>query len=509
MRHISMTLVWFGLLTGGLAAAADWAVPDNRAASSSAETVPAGPARPADGHTSVGRYGDVSDDTVVGATEEPAQGLFGEASPPACEFCGGGNCLPPAWSVDASIQIIGTARSNNRTLGILSLPAGPIQVTSGTIGGQPLQYGFYNNAVNTVVIDEHAAGLSDSPAMDITISHYLGRDGEKRDYFIQAEFSGLERFYGYHDIDGTMVPVYSTTSTNINQTVLPPVLFNTGSLISTFPFPLPNLATSLFQATFPQNFDPTNPYAFNGATHMSVNTWSTFNNFEMNFVIAGNNQPDQMVLNPNGHFYRQCKTGYFFSYLFGLRTMVIDEMYEFAASGVTTYGSGNPLVIANPALNGTVALLSHGRYVVRTQNAILGLQTGGSLEYRFCRWAIDAHGKAGMFVNFANQDSLIQTALVGPQPDYLTPGQAGTLGETSTPYGAGVTQAAFAGGFGVGGSYKITPDLVFHASYDMLWVGDIARAADQFQFSPTIISTINARGSQFYDGFTFGLEYDW
>ena len=69
--------------------------------------------------------------------------------------------------------------------------------------------------------------------------------------------------------------------------------------------------------------------------------------------------------------------------------MVIDEMYDFASSGRTFYGSGNPLVTANPALNNTLALLTHGRYVARTENAMLGLQTGGALEYRFCRWAIE------------------------------------------------------------------------------------------------------------------------
>ena len=53
-------------------------------------------------------------------------------------------------------------------------------------------------------------------------------------------------------------------------------------------------------------------------TYMSANTWSTFNSFEVNLVVAGNNTQDQMVLNPNGHWYRQCKTGYFFTYLFGL-----------------------------------------------------------------------------------------------------------------------------------------------------------------------------------------------
>ena len=228
---------------------------------------------------------------------------------------------------------------------------------------------------------------------------------------------------------------------------------------------------------------------------MEVSTWSTFSNFEVNLKIAGNNQPDQMVLNPNGHWYRQCKTGYFYSYLFGLRAMVIDEKYEFNSSGATFDPNMNPL------------LTSQGRYVARTTNAMLGLQTGGTLEYRFCRWELEAHSKVGMFMNVANQNSLIQTSLHGTE--YFTPGQPAVDADTSTAYNAGSTGVAFAGGFGVGGSYKLRPDLVAHVSYDMLWVGDLARASDQFDFVPVISPLINTHGNQFYDGVSFGLECDW
>ncbi len=514
MRRFLMTFVFAGLLGGGWAVAADYGSSD--LPSPGAETIAPGAPRPTKDYGPMPDYrsGPDDGDSVIGQ-EEPSDGLFGDSASPACEFCGGVNGMPPQWSVDAAPQVIASSRPANKTLGINSLPGGPFQVTSGTIAGQPLQYGFFNNIFNTPLLQTHTPSVSVSPGMDLVISHFLGRDGEKRDYFIQAEYTGLERFYGYSQVSGTLVPIYSTTSTNIDQTVPGSTLYYTGSLISPFAFPVPNLASSPFNPTTQSTFNPTNAYAFNGSTYMSANTWSTFNNWELNFLVAGNNQPDQMVLNPNGHWYRQCKTGFFYNYLIGFRAMVIDEMFEYISSGQTVYGPQNPLVIANPALNNTTALLTQGRYVARTQNFLMGLQTGGSLEYRFCRWSIDAHSKVGMFVNFANQDSLVQTSLSGPQPDYLTPATAsspdnpGTLGNLSTAYNAGLTQAAFAGGFGVGGSYKFLPNLVGHASYDMFWVGDIARAGEQFQFVPNITPLITAKGSQFYDGVTFGVEYDW
>jgi hypothetical protein len=492
-----MTLLGAGLLQSGFAWAADWARPD-RLADSSAEAVPTPTGRAANAMSSGRptavdyRSGDDSDE-VVGQNEEP-QGMFGDGEPPACEFCGGGNCVPAPWSLDAAVSVIGTSKANSRTLGINSLPGGPFQVTSGSIATQPLQFAFFNNVSNTLALNTHTPNLSDSAGLDTTISRYLGRDGEKRDYFLQFEFSGLERFYGESSVEGTIVPVFSTTATTGVQTSSGTIDFFTGSLISPFQFPN-SPALTPFQPNLTQNYDPRNAYAFNGATHMEVSTWSTFNNWEVNLKVAGNNQPDQMVLNPNGHWYRQCKTGYFYSYLFGLRAMVIDEKYEFNASGMTFDPNMNPI------------LTSSGRYVARTTNALLGLQTGGTLEYRFCRWELEAHSKVGMYVNVANQNSLIQTSLHGIE--YFTPGQPAVDADTSTAFNAGQTGIAFAGGFGVGGSYKLRPNLVAHVSYDMFWVGDLARASDQFDFVPVISPVINMHGNQFYDGVKFGLECDW
>jgi hypothetical protein len=63
--------------------------------------------------------------------------------------------------------------------------------------------------------------------------------------------------------------------------------------------------------------------------------------------------------------------------------------------------------------------------------------------------------------------------------------------------------------FGGGGSYKFQPSLVGHVSYDMLLIGDLARASDQFDFVPVITPLINTHRNQFYYGVKFQLEYDW
>ena len=62
------------------------------------------------------------------------------------------------------------------------------------------------------------------------------------------------------------------------------------------------------------------------------------------------------------------------------------------------------------------------------------------------------------------------------------------------------------------GSYKFRPNLVGRVSYDLTWVGDIARAPEQMVFSSvpeTAQDYINTKGSVFYNGVSFGLELDW
>jgi hypothetical protein len=120
-----------------------------------------------------------------------------------------------------------------------------------------------------------------------------------------------------------------------------------------------------------------------------------------------------------------------------------------------------------------------------------------------------------MYLDFARQDSLIQTSFTGAPDPSSAYAMAGfpTPTATNNAFSASSNVVAFAGGFGVAGSYKFLPNLVGHVGYDMQWIGEIARAPEQMQFSsvPTTqaTATINTKGNVFYDGVSFGLEWDW
>ena len=156
-----------------------------------------------------------------------------------------------------------------------------------------------------------------------------------------------------------------------------------------------------------------------------------------------------------------------------------------------------------------------GSYRVHTYNTLLGFQTGGKLEYRFCRWT----------PGYARQCRHVPELRPPGQrhPDRLRRahsadvgrrhGRRSGAGDANNSFSSSSNVVAFAGGFGVAGSYKFLPNLVGHVSYDMTWVGDIARAPEQMDFAsvPETASTatINTKGSVFYNGVSFGLEWDW
>jgi hypothetical protein len=529
-----MTLAWVGLLAGQRVFAADWA-PNAQPAGQPYEVILPG----ATGVSTSGATGNTdsttrggtsggpaaeSDLPVVGEHQPPAGGLFGDTPPPACEFCGSQNGLPPTWSVDNSISAIAMSRPNNLRLGTTSLPAGPLPAGSTSFTNSSngvitsnVYTQYLNDAVQSTAMEVHAPALTVSPAWGFTLSRFLGRDGESRDHFLDFSFNGLESFTSLTaTASGSIIPFYNTTPVIQAIPAQPPkVLYFQGSLNSPFPVYLPinGNQQELISPSFSQlglNYDQ----AFNRSELMSEGYHTSYNEFEINYRFAGHNQPDQLVMNPNGRWYRECQNGYYYSYFFGMKGMFINEDFGFLSSG-------SQYMAAGPDANGnyspvTPAEFTHqGTYNVHTDNTLLGFQSGGKLEYRFCRWTLDTHGNAGMFLNFAHQQSVIQTSFTGAPDQASAYAVAGfpALTATNNEYSASSTAVAFAGGFGVGGSYKFLPNLVGHVAYDMLWIGDIARAPEQMQFSSTpttqATATIDTKGNVFYDGFSFGLEWDW
>ena len=137
---------------------------------------------------------------------------------------------------------------------------------------------------------------------------------------------------------------------------------------------------------------------------------------------------------------------------------------------------------------------------MHTYNTLVGLQSGGKLEYRFCRWCLDTHGNAGMFLNFARQESRIQTSFGGPTLPTLSDGS--TPVDTDNSFRAS-RKVAFAGGFGMAGSYKFLPNLVGRVILRHAICGRRRPSPGTVIFSAvpeTARNLINTQGAVFYNG---------
>jgi hypothetical protein len=143
-------------------------------------------------------------------------------------------------------------------------------------------------------------------------------------------------------------------------------------------------------------------------------------------------------------------------------------------------------------------------YSIESENRLYGMQIGGEGKLFYTdNFLISTVLKAGLFENNSEQTT---TDISGQLSNRLAP----------FSIGGATNQASFVGELGVMGTYRWTESVLFRLGYNVMWIDDIALATEQiavneFRQIPTIpdIETVNAEGSLFYHGVTFGVELTW
>jgi hypothetical protein len=231
--------------------------------------------------------------------------------------------------------------------------------------------------------------------------------------------------------------------------------------------------------------------AFNFATEHTISYRSTMNNFEIDGRFSPRGREDQLVMQPNGRWRRECQQGTYMSYLYGIRFMQIDERFNLHSvsqqSITTTVPNQTPV---------TTVKNGGGDYEIVTHNDLLGLQIGADMTFRKCRWAWCVRSKIGTYINFANQGSGINASATG-LPNV-------SISDSGTKH-----DAALIGEVGFEASYKFRPNLVGRAGWDFMWISGVALAPDQLQFTSSPANTINVNGTIFSQGLSLGLEWLW
>ncbi len=221
---------------------------------------------------------------------------------------------------------------------------------------------------------------------------------------------------------------------------------------------------------------PASVGGFNVVTQHTQSYQSKINNFELNMRIRHRGGPDRLVMQPGGRWRRECQKGCYKSLLFGIRGIALNEK-----------GIG---------LGARTGIL--GDYDIKTHNNLVGLQIGGDMIFRHCRWNWGLKGKVGPFINFSDQSSEISIN------DYRF--------SPSTSYrrlAATKDDVALVAEFGFVTNYKLRPNLNIRAAYDLMWITGLALAPDQLSFDANAPSTITRDGSIYYHGLSLTAELIW
>ena len=417
----------------------------------------------------------VVDNTVVGNTEIPwggprqpdpmADDLSARfPSPAVCEICGEGEDAPPLWSVRQDVRVLSIARTRGKRL---SERRGD-QLTSAIWDNDVLVYRPITDSDGDPVYGFDGVISTRSLSFDVaagystTVGRHLGRDAQNRDHFLEFTYWGMQKWDAFKQANATE---------RIVDTLSAPSTFEHGNLYSSFPEEV---------------------RGFNRADQHWAVQESRLNDFELNIRLRPRSRADRMVLYPNGRWRRQCQSGAKLSYLFGMRVLTLDETFRFQSQGVLHVLDDQGVLLERRPVSGD--------YLIRTHNDLFGLQIGFDYVFRQCKWNWGFHGKTGPYVNFADQISRIVTDAAGDE--------IGTE-DINMRRVADAEDASLLLELGVEGTYKIRPNVSIRASYDMMWMVGMARAAEQLDFNLNGVSRLNNDAAMFTQGVSLGIECLW
>ena len=276
-----------------------------------------------------------------------------------------------------------------------------------------------------------SGSLGFAPGTRFTLGHYLGRDYLNRDESIEFTFFGLNRWSQQRGVDAGLL-----------VTKLDPAFNNPGFIDTS-----------------------TQGYSYE----------SDFNSYELNLRLNRRLGRDRMELTRDG-WVRTCQPTGLPSFFVGLRVVTVNETFDYFSLPTA------------PAVNS-------GNYLVHTHNNMLGFQMGTDWFYQDCGWRVGAQAKAGPYVNFANQESLVTQTDTTPIP---------TRDESANRSGL-----AFLGEVDLMAAYQIRRNIALRASYDIMFINNIALAPEQVSFVVTDPPIVHPGGQPFYEAVSIGLEIVW
>lgn len=377
--------------------------------------------------------------------------------PGMCAACGGGTCefCGAGWYTDVDFQMLKRNRAKRTTL-----TRGALTVETDPNTGEDVVDFIPGPFFNT-----DAAEFDAEPGARLTLGKFLGLDEKDRSHSVEAMYYGLQEWETQSAKQGETRDQFVTTDGNGAV-----ILVEAGQLISDFPLDVGG---------------------FNRADLHAFTYSSNFHSAELNYNIRWLYRPHRLSPECDGRWDKEQDTAWLPNVFVGLRYHHIDESFAFLSRGlINVNGVGMPI---------------SGDWNVKTQNDLFGPQIGGGLSRKTRRWDFGVEGKMGLLINSATLDgSIMVSDPVFPLdrfPPVTNPNNSFTYSSDTV---------SLAGDFHVNLSYRLTPDTTLRVAYDLIWIGGLALAPEQFGqatvFGPGEISN---QGITTFSGPSVGFETVW
>jgi len=198
---------------------------------------------------------------------------------------------------------------------------------------------------------------------------------------------------------------------------------------------------------------------YDGADYVNINYGSELHNFEANYIVNCCWWVDPLV---------------------GFRYMNINERFNYFT-----------LDYASEPSNAEDYRTSN--YLINTDNHLVGFQLGGIIDQPITQClCVDFGFSAGMYVNFANQSTLMRD---------------NDNTEVLRDFNENVGELAFIGDLRLGLTYQMTHCVAATIGYQVTWIDGVALAPEQVSFNSTPNSgnRVNHDGNLFLDGGYAGI----
>ena len=285
--------------------------------------------------------------------------------------------------------------------------------------------------------------LGFEPGGRITLGRFLCRDQKNRDHSLEFAFFGLFDWQQSNGMVGRSV-------------------------------------NSLFTLIDPYTATADQVGGFNAVQEQSFTYDSSFDSYEMNYVIAQRLGRDRLEMSPEGEWVRKLSPSHISTFLGGPRYISTGEGFDWRSAA------------ADPDV-------ANGLYQVTTNNQLVGLQFGHELIIQRPKFRFGIRNKVGGYINYSDQNTFVN----------IVDSRQGTTGDQTRIESGNAHDMTFIYDLNIMAAYHIRPNLAIRAGYDFMFINQLALAPEQLTFVPPPSSRIVTGGALLLNGFSLGLEMVW